>query len=78
MKNTLYKITKALICVLYTGVIYLGGMALVLLILVLYHNKNLQATNFEVWLIVILGAIIAIITDYLAGKFNLIGREKEK
>lgn len=72
MNVNLYKVIKFLVCLLYTGITYLGGMALILLFLLLYHNKNMQCTDFEFWIILIGGAIIAIITDYLAGKFRII------
>jgi hypothetical protein len=34
----------------------------------------MQCTNLEFWIIVIGGGIIAMIVDYLAGKFNIIGK----
>lgn len=74
MNINLYETVKWLVCMLYTAIIYLGGMALILLSLLLYHNKNMQCTNLEFWIIVIGGGIIAIIVDYLAGKFNIIGK----
>ena len=74
MNINLYKITKLLVCVLYVGVTYASGMMLMLLGMLLYYDRNLQCSNFQMGLIVLGGAFISIITDYLAGKFNIKGK----
>lgn len=71
MKDKLLKILKCLTCILYVGVMYAGGMMIMLLGLLLYYNRNLQCSNFQMGLIVFGGAFISIITDYLVNKFNL-------
>lgn len=71
MKINLYKILKWLVCLLYVAVMYTGGMMLMLLSLLLYYDRNLQCSNFQMGLIVLGGAFISVITDYLVGKFNL-------
>ena len=78
MKSNLYKIAKALVCMLYVGITYIGGMSLVFLSLLLYHNKNMQGTDFEFNLIIIGGALIGIVTDYLANKFKINGSESDE
>ena len=71
MKINLYKILKWLACILYVGVMYAGGMMLMILGLLLYYDRNLQCSNFQMGLIILGGAFISVITDYLVGKFNL-------
>ena len=71
MKDKLLKILKWLICILYVGVMYAGGMMIMLLGLLLYYNRNLQCNNFQMCLIIGGGAFISVITDYLANKFKI-------
>ena len=71
MNNKLLEILKWLIYILYVGVMYFGGMMIMLLGLLLYYNRNLQCSNFQMDLIIIGGALIALFTNYLVNKFKL-------
>lgn len=71
MKINLYKVLKWLVCLLYLAVMCAGGMMLMILGLLLYYDRNLQCSNFQMGLIILGGAFISIITDYLVGKYNL-------
>jgi membrane-bound ClpP family serine protease len=71
MKINLYKIVKWLVCMLYVGVLYAGGMMLMILGLLLYYDRNLQCSNFQMGIIIVGGASISIITDYLVSKFKI-------
>lgn len=78
MKINLNKIAKSLVTLFYTGIMYLGSMALVTLGFLAHSNWDFKCTDAEATVIIVGGAVIAIIIDYLANKFELVGGNKNE